>query len=55
MPAGIADTPAARHLAAARSLPLVRLLAVTASLPGEGTAVLPISSHHGARTAVPSP
>ena len=55
MPAGTADTPAARLLAAVRSLWLARLLAVVTSLPGEGTAVLSISSHHGTRTAVLSP
>jgi hypothetical protein len=55
MPAGIADTPAARFLAAVRSLSLARLLAVAKSLPGEGTAVLFISSHLGTRMAVLSP
>lgn len=55
MPADIADTPAARLLAAVRSIPLARLLAVTKSLQGEGTAVLSISFHHGTRTAVLSP
>ncbi|HEY3036767.1 MAG TPA: hypothetical protein VGJ54_19180 [Streptosporangiaceae bacterium] len=55
MPAGIADTPAARFLAAVRSLSLARLLAVAKSLPGEGTAVLSVSSHRCTRTAVLSP
>jgi len=55
MPTGIADTPAARLLAAVRSFPAARLLAVVKSLRGEGTAVLPILSNDGMRTAVLSP
>ncbi len=52
MQADTAETPAARLLAAVRSLPLARLLVMAKPHPGEGTAVLSTSSHHGTRTAV---
>lgn len=52
MPADTADTPAARLLAAARSLPLARLPLMAEPHQDESTAVFSTLSHHGTRTAV---
>jgi len=52
MRAETAETPAARLLAAVRSLPLASLLVMAKPHQGEGTAVLSTSPHRGTRTAV---
>lgn len=52
MPADTAETPAARLLVAARSLPLARLLLMSNPHQDESTAVFSTLSHHGTRTAV---
>lgn len=52
MPADTAETPVARSLAAARSLPLARLPLMSKPRQDEGTAVFSTLSHHGTRTAV---
>lgn len=52
MPADTAETPAARFLAAVRSLPRARLLLMAKPHQDESTAVLSTLSDNGTRTAV---